>query len=143
MQKSREPGQEVRCGWCSAPPGLLRNQTEASHGLPNNSRDSGNTRKCKRPPNHPLLRVRNKCLLGVYSAIAITGTKNRHKKSRGKKIKSGSKNSILFHPLPPTLSPQPPVHFSPLVPTATLQSEKNKFRGAGFGGVRVKTVKSQ
>lgn len=58
----------------------------------------------------------------------------------------GSKNSILVHPLLPSLLSQPLVHFSPLVPTATLQSEKNKFQGAGLEegeGIWVKTVKSQ
>lgn len=85
MQKSREPDRARGKTWLVLRPSWASgNQTETSHGLPTNPRASGNTRKCKRPPNHPLLRVRNKCSLGVYSSYFIYRDKTRHKeKSRG------------------------------------------------------------
>jgi hypothetical protein len=85
------------------------------------------------PPRHPL--GEHGTNAHMVCVLAFTGTRSDTKKTEGgRKIKSGSKNSLLFHPSRPPSPSDPQVHSSPLVPTATLQSEKNKFRGAGFGG---------
>lgn len=138
----RGPGQEVGRGWSTAPAEFQDSKPGPARASPH-SPETQTTRETKGPPRRPLRGGAH----GVHqmrpSALAFTGTKpdTTGKQRRGEN-KSGSKNSILFLPLPPPPLPQ---YTFPLVPTATLQSEKNKFRGAGFGGegLQVKTVKSQ